>query len=225
MGHQALLIPRLILITQAEGRDPEAFFGAVEAGLRGGVDAVLAREPAMDSARFLAFCARLRALTRAHGARLIVHTAADVALAVDADGVHVAQAHIGQISAIRRWLGDAPMSVSASCHDAASLEQAAAQGADFALLSPVFPTASHPGRPHLGVRTFCRLAREAKIPVLALGGITPENRGRLAGFGVAVMRAILDAPDPEQAASRLCSGRKTTGLPEGSPAVGSNPTQ
>jgi len=191
------------LITDASGREPEAFFAAAEAALRGGVDAVLAREKAMDSARLLAFCARFRAMTRDYGARLLGHTQADVARAVGADGVHVSAAGIGEITAIRRWLGPEAMAISASCHDADELRRAAEAGADFALLSPVFPTASHPGAPHLGARKFRELAQAAPLPVVALGGITPENRGELAGWPVAAIRALLDADDPEAAARSL----------------------
>ncbi len=186
---------------------------AVEAALRGGVDAVLAREKAMDSARLLAFCSRLRALTREFGARLIVHTQADVAKAVAADGVHVSERDMGEIPAIRRWLGGQGASISASCHDAASLARAADLGADFALLSPVFPTASHPGAPHLGPARFRELAREAPLPVVALGGIGPDNRRELAGFPVAVIRAILNAADPESAARDMSAGFPARGLP------------
>jgi len=197
----------LLLITAAAGRDPEAFFAIVEAALRGGVDAVLAREPAMDSARLLAFCARLRTLTHDFNARLIVHTQADVARAVGADGVHVAGRDIGEIPAMRRWLGETAMSVSASCHDAAELARAAEARADFALLSPVFPTRCHPGAPHLGARRFLELAKAAPLPVVALGGIVPDNRRELAAFPVAVMGAILDADDPARVARRLRRGK------------------
>ena len=209
MGDSTLLngrAPRLLLITDQSRFDGEDFFSRIEAALRGGADAVLAREKQMDSAHLLAFCSRLRDITRRHGARLFVHTQADVAQAVGADGVHVAAADIGEISAMRRWLSDANMAITASCHDADELRQAAAAGADFALLSPVFATPSHPGAPHLGVNRFCELAAAAPLPVVALGGITPENRAELAAYPVAVISVILAAPDPAQTARMLLSG-------------------
>jgi len=182
----------------------EHFFDAVRAALRGGVDAVLVREKLMDSSRLLAFASRLRAITHEYGgARLIVHTQADVARAVAADGVHVTADSIGEIPAMRRWLDDVRMTVSASCHSEEELRAAADAGADFALLSPVFPTQSHPGAPHLDVAPFLHMAGAAPLSVVALGGITPENRDRLAGYGVAVIGAILDASGPESAARAL----------------------
>ena len=208
MGHQAILnpdVPNLLLITDSTRLPGEPFFDAVEAALTGGVDAVLVREKQLDSARLLAFASRLRAITREHGARLIIHSQADIAKAIEADGVHVATEDIGQLPAIRLWLGKAGkgMSFSASCHDEAELAAAHRAGADFALLSPVFPTASHPGASNLGVERFRELANTSPLPVVALGGITPENRGELAGFGVAVIGAILDSRHPGDAARRL----------------------
>lgn len=189
--------PQLLLITDHARYPGEAFFDVVEAALAGGVDAVLAREKQMDSARLLSFCSRLRGMTRRHGSRLFVHTQADVAMAVAADGVHMATADIGEIGFMRRWLRGSHMSISASCHDAVELQAAASAGADFALLSPVFPTSSHPGSPHLGVAQFESLAAQAVLPVVALGGITLENRVQLAAWPVAVIGAILQADDPQ----------------------------
>jgi len=181
----------------------ERFFETVEAALCGGVDAVLVREKQMDSAHLLAFCSRLKAMMTAYGALLIIHSHADVAKAVGADGVHVAARSIDEIPDMRKWLENAEMTLSASCHDADELEEAGKYGADFALLSPVFPTITHPGAPHLGVKRFRSLVKDSLLPVVALGGITPENRKELAGFGVAVVSAILDADDPKLAACHL----------------------
>jgi len=195
--------PHLLLITDHARYIGDAFFSSVEAALKGGVDAVLVREKQMDSARLLAFCSRLRELTSRYHARLLVHTQADAAQAVGADGVHVASKDMAELPSMRRWLNNPNMSLSASCHDAAQLQQASDAGADFALLSPVFPTASHPGVPHLGVQGFKKLATAAALPVVALGGVSLENRQRLAAYPIAVISALLGAGDAEQAAREL----------------------
>jgi len=196
-------IPQLVLITDSTRLERERFFAVVKDALAGGVDTVLVREKAMNSAKLLAFASALRGLTSAAGARLIVHTQADVAKAVRADGVHVAAAEMAELPAMRRWLADETISLSASCHNAVELERAFEHGADFALLSPVFPTASHPGAAHLGVDGFQELAAAAPVPVIALGGITPENRHEIAKYGVAVISSILEAKDPRHAAEKL----------------------
>lgn len=206
MGHQTLLnTPKLLLITDLSGLRSEQLLQRCAAAMRGGVDAILLRAPALDRAHLLALAAHLRDSTRQWGARLLIHTHADIARAVDADGVHVARHAIAHIPAIRHWLGEdaSSMTLSASCHDDNELEAARRAGADFALLSPVFPTRSHPGAATLGVTRFRQLAHKAGLPVIALGGINPDNRDRLHGFGIAVIRAILHAPDPELAARRL----------------------
>jgi len=199
-------IPGLILITDSTCLDGERLMAAAEAALKGGVDAVLVREKHLTSARLLALSAQLRTLTRDYGSRLIIHTQADVARAVGADGVHVAADAISEITAIRRWLSETRMMLSASCHNRHELDAAAVNGADFALLSPVFPTQSHAGAPHLGVDGFLAMARHAQIPVVALGGITVENRQMLAGYGVAAISAFLGATDPEAVASAFARG-------------------
>lgn len=183
----------------------EPFFATVEAALEGGVDTVLVREKAMDSARLLAFASRLRELTCQAGARLIVHTQADVAKAVQADGVHVGAIDIAELPVMRQWLAGDAFALSASCHHAEELQEAYDAGADFALLSPVFPTRSHPGAVHLGVERFKELAAAAPLPIVALGGITLENRSEISAYGVAVIRAILDAENARQAAAKLRS--------------------
>ncbi len=202
--------PRLILITDRNRWPDESFFDAVEQGLRGGVDAVLVREKQLDSARLLALAARLRELSAAADARLIIHSQADVAQAVDADGVHLASTDIDHVSSVRQWLNSPDRSVSVSCHNADELHRAAVNGADFALLSPLFATASHPGAPHLSVQLFRQLAAEAALPVIALGGITPANRSALPDYGVAVISAIAGAADPTAVARSL---RAPTGEP------------
>ncbi|MDT8287879.1 MAG: thiamine phosphate synthase [Elusimicrobiales bacterium] len=195
--------PSLILITDTARFSGESFFRAAESALANGVDAILVREKEMTSARLLALASRLRGMTRSHGARLLIHSQADVARAVDADGVHVASRDLEAIPAIRNWLHGEEMSLSASCHSSEELLLAGQAGADFALLAPVFPTPSHPGSPALGVEKFQALAAQAKMPVLALGGITADNRDQLAGCGLAVISAVLAAADPGRAARQL----------------------
>lgn len=175
----------------------------VDAALSGGVDAVLVREKEMDSARLLAFASALRNLTDSYNAKLIIHTQADVAKAINADGVHLSSLEMNQIPAIRKWLNREEITLSTSCHNEIELEFASKFGADFAFLSPLFPTQSHPGEESLGITKFRELASEPPLPVIALGGINAENRGQLEGFGVAVISALLDSDDPKLTAKSL----------------------
>jgi len=197
------LLPRLTLITDSQRLPTDRFFETVDAALSGGVDAVLVREKEMDSARLLAFAAVLRELTDLHEAKLIIHTQADIAKAVRADGVHLSSLEMNQLPAVRGWLNKDYMTFSTSCHNEIELEFAAKFGADFVFLSPVFETQSHPDDEPLGMTRFRELSADPPVPVIALGGITPENRGQLEGFPVAVIGAILDAEDPKAIAKAL----------------------
>jgi len=203
-------VPALTLITATDRYPGEAFFDAVKLALSAGVDAVLIREKHLTSARLLALASRLRQMTYDHQARLIIHSQADIALAVDADGIHLASADIRSVPDVRRWLADAGKTVSVSCHNAGGLQLATESGADYATLSPVFATASHPGAPYLGVDAFHALASAAALPVIALGGIDAENCKQLQAAGIAVIGAILDAEDPRLVVQRLraAAGRR-----------------
>jgi len=203
-------LPQLILITDTARYAGETFFDAVEQGLLGGADAVLVREKQLTSAKLLALASRLRHMTHARHARLIIHSQADVATAVDADGVHLASADVHAVASVRQWLNDPRKTVSVSCHNADELAQAAVCGADFALLSPVFATASHPGKAHLGVAVFHQLVAAAALPVIALGGIDADNCERLQTTNVAVISAILGAADPASVAQRLRAAGKNS---------------
>lgn len=195
--------PQLILITDTSRYSGETFFNTVKAALRAGVNAVLVREKEMSSSQLLAFSSRLRQLTHRYRARLLIHSQADVALAVDADGVHLSSSDIHTTAAVRGWLNDSSKTVSVSCHDIDQLRLAEGVGADFVFLSPVFPTLSHPGAASLGVEGFFSLASQSELPVVALGGISDENRALLEGFGVAVISAILASEEPAEVAKRL----------------------
>nr|WP_243664820.1 thiamine phosphate synthase [Rhodothermus marinus] len=89
-----------------------------------------------------------------------------------------------------------------SAHDLDAARRAADEGADYLLFSPVFPTASKSGVPAVGLEALAAVCRAVPIPVLALGGITPERVSaclQQGAHGVAVVSAILDASDPEGA--------------------------
>ena len=194
---------KLLLLTDSKRfKNHQAMLDCISQALEGGVDTVVLREKHLDSAKLLSLASKLRILTKQHQARLMIHSQADIAQAVSADGVHVDAKSIPEIKQMKQWLGDGFL-VSASCHDKAELQHAESQGADFCFLSPVFPTQSHPGAPSLGAETFLKLAALVDIPVIALGGIEQDVLPLLKGHGVATMGTILNAKDPKSAAQNL----------------------
>ncbi|HEX7112724.1 MAG TPA: thiamine phosphate synthase, partial [Mizugakiibacter sp.] len=131
----------------------------------------------------------LAARCRAAGADLLINADIELARELGA-GVHLRAA---QLAALEARPLPAGAWVAASCHDAAELARAAALGADFATLSPLRPTASHPGAPVLGWARFAALVEASALPVYALGGVGAEDLtlARVAGAqGVAGIGAF-----------------------------------
>jgi thiamine-phosphate pyrophosphorylase len=186
-------LPRLLVITdrtQARMGLERAVEGAAGAGAW-----VLFRDKDMDPAERRAMAQRLRAITRAAGTPLSISADVDLACDVGAEGVHLQR--IGDVASARARVGTG-MWIGFSAHSPAEARDAAAYGADYATLSPIFSSASKPGYgPALGVDVFRESA--AAIPLLALAGVTPERAAMCidaGAHGVAVMGAIMAAADP-----------------------------
>ena len=125
---------------------------------------------------------------RSRGLLLIVAGDAGLAIQVGAAGLHLPQHLLRRTGRWRR--GRRGWILTAAAHDAAAVTAAARIGADAAILSPVFPTASHPGQPTLGSHRFAALVRHSAIPVYALGGITAMTGRRLKASGAAGLAGI-----------------------------------
>jgi thiamine-phosphate pyrophosphorylase len=197
----------------------EAFSGGrpseeiAEAALEAGVRVVQVREKEGTAKRALQIAVNLRDATRRHGALLIVNDRIDVAIASDADGVHLGQDDL-PIELARLLLGNDAL-VGLSITEARQLEADDAADADYLGVGAVFPTgtksdAALTGLALLDAAREARAAREgllaAAVPIVAIGGITAANAGRAieAGAdGVAVVTAITRAADPAAAAREL----------------------
>ena len=170
---------------------------AVEKALQGGVKAVQLREKDLGIRQLLDLAYRMRALTAAYGAKLFINDRVDIALAVDADGVHLGCTSI-PVSAARKASGGRLM-VGASTHSLREAKQAEEDGADFVTLGPVYETPSKMqyGRP-IGIELLNEAARNCNIPVFAIGGIKIGRIGEVLGqgaFGAALISAVLTAED------------------------------
>jgi len=165
-----LALPSLYLISDAEGLGEEIFEKRLKAALAGGARLLQLREP-WPAQRLHAYAARLRKLCAPYGARCVVNGDPDE-FKTCADGVHLSAARLWQLSTrpLPRHL-----LVGASCHDEKDLKQAADVGCDFAVLSPVQYTKSHPDRRPLGWERFAELAGSTWLPVYALGGMQDQN--------------------------------------------------
>jgi 8-oxo-dGTP diphosphatase len=148
------------------------------------------RAPALDEEAYKALAAECLEVCESNGAMLLLNSRPDVATSVGAHGVHLTGARLRSLATRpldkRLWVG-------ASCHDAAELARAEELGADFAVLSPVKATPSHPSVTPLGWDGFERLALQARLPVFALAGLGRgdlEEAWRRGAQGVAGIRGF-----------------------------------
>lgn len=177
----------------------------LEEALQAGVSMVQLREKKLDQAAFLEEARQVKALTDAYGVPLIINDNVEVALACQADGVHVGQED-QDAAWVRRMLGpDKILGVTAKT--VCQAVQAEKAGADYLGSGAVFGSSTKKNALPMTFEQLRRITDSVEIPVVAIGGITPENAGQLAGCGVAgvaVVSGIFAAPDIKNAVERLC---------------------
>ena len=186
----ALRLPQLLLITGPDPRDPATLLARLEQAIRGGVRLVQLRAHEIDDAAYRDLATRAYALCAANGARLLLnHDPASVA-GCPRHGLHLSARRLASLS---ERPGAPDELVGASCHDAADLTRAAALGLDYALLSPVKATATHPAAHPLGWSRFAALVDPIPLPVYALGGLAPTDLSdaiRHGAQGIAAIRGL-----------------------------------
>jgi 8-oxo-dGTP diphosphatase len=185
----ALRLPRLCSITLDDDDPAVVEASALRAILRG-VPMVQLRAPRIAADALRDIATRLLPSARRAGALLLANGAPALVVDPGLDGVQLSAAHWRAHG--RPELPPGAL-VGVSCHDAAELERARDGGADFVLLGPVLPTATHPGRMPLGWQRFASLARASALPVFALGGLAPGDLDLACAegaFGVAGIRAF-----------------------------------
>ena len=195
---------RLYLITGDQGGEVETA-RIVEAALEGGASVIQLRKKTMAKGEQYSIARALRRLTQLHGALFIVNDHADIAIAADADGVHLGQDDLPP-SAVRELPGFDGRLIGRSTHSLEQAKGAIGEGADYLAVGPVYPTPTKAGRPPVGTALVSDVAAIADRPFLAVGGIDDENAPAVVEAGaraIAVVRAVYDAANPAEAARRL----------------------
>lgn len=185
---RALSLPAYYAISNAEYMGPGQFLNRVQDALDRGLRLIQVREPGMSPQHLEKFSRSVIKLAHLSGARVLINSDAALAARLGADGVHLQARQLRTLSA----RPDLPL-VGASCHDAGELARAAELNCDFAVLSPVLPTPSHPGEPGLGWATFAAWVKDCPLPVYALGGMRPDSLDtaeRHGAHGVALLSGI-----------------------------------
>lgn len=194
----------LYAVTDRHWLNGETLYSQVEKVLKGGATFVQLREKDLDEARFMDEAREIKALCQNFGVPFVINDNVDIALAVDADGVHVGQSDM-EAGDVRAKLGpDKIIGVSAQTVEQALLAEK--HGADYLGVGAVFPTGSKADAQEVSHETLKAICEAVHIPVIAIGGITRDNVKELEGSGicgVAVISALFAQPDIEGAARDL----------------------
>lgn len=176
----------------------------VEESLKGGATMIQLREKHLDHEHFLKEAKEIKELCRKYQVPFLINDDVDLAVEVDADGVHVGQ-HDMEAGEVRKKIGpNRILGVSAQTVEQALLAQQA--GADYLGVGAVFPTGTKDDADAVSIQTLGEICHAVNIPVVAIGGIGQHNVMQLAGSGIcgiAVVSAIYAQPDIKNAASTL----------------------
>ena len=167
---RALELPPLYAISNVAELGVEEFMHRLEGALHNGLQLIQVREKNLLRAEMRTLSLRVIELAHAHGAQVLINSDIELAREVGADGVHLNSVQLATCST----RPDVPW-CAASCHNKEELQRAGELGLDFAVLSSVLPTQSHPGTAHLGWETFGKIAAGSAIPVYALGGLCRDD--------------------------------------------------
>jgi thiamine-phosphate pyrophosphorylase len=193
---------RLYVVTGARN-DLEGFLDAV---LEAGADIVQLREKEAEAGDLLRWGTSLREAADRHGALFVVNDRPDVAVALDADGVHVGQNDLPP-EVTRRLVGP-DLIIGLSTHSEDQLRAASPQ-ADYVSVGPVHATPTKLGRPAVGLELVRTAASRERRPWFAIGGVDPKTLPDMVSHGarrVVVVRAVTEAPDPGEAVRSLLAG-------------------
>jgi len=203
----------LYLITDRHQTAGRPLLSVLARALSAGVKAVQLREKDLDTRSLLELAADLLSLTRKHGALLFINDRVDLVMALGADGVHLRSDSM-PVPVARRLLGSDRL-IGASTHSVEEVRKAEADGADFAVLGPIYDTPSKRlhGDP-IGLPPLEEANRQSQIPILAIGGISlpcVQEVRRAGARGVALISAISEAEDVESITCLLLHALQTSG--------------
>lgn len=194
----------LYAVTDRHWLNGRTLYSQVEEALKGGATFIQLREKELDEEHFLEEAKEIKELCRRYQVPFVINDNVEIAMAVDADGVHVGQSDM-EAGDVRAKLGpDKMIGVSAQTVEQAVMAEQ--NGADYLGVGAVFPTGSKADALEVSHDTLKAICKAVKIPVIAIGGISKENILELSGSGIcgiAVISAIFAKDDIEEAAREL----------------------
>ncbi|MDO5810524.1 MAG: thiamine phosphate synthase [Methanobrevibacter sp.] len=193
----------LYLVTD-KSDDVEKFLKTIEEAIQGGVSVVQIREKTADTLDFYNLALKVKEITTRYNVPLIINDRVDVALAIDADGVHVGQSDM-PCDVTRKLVGDDKI-VGVSAATIEEAQKAERDGADYIGTGAVFPTSTKDDAPSITKKELKEVVDSIDIPVVAIGGITLDNASELTDTGIAglsVVSAIMSSNNPKESSKKL----------------------
>lgn len=194
----------LYFITDSTGFSQEEFLRRTEAALQGGVTLLQIREKDKTTREYMALAEKVHALTLRYGVPLLIDDRLDIAMAIDAEGVHLGQSDL-PVSIARKILGPDKI-IGATAKTVPQALEAYEQGADYLGVGAIYPTTTKVKTILTSTDTLRDICKAVPIPVNAIGGLNRDNIDVLQGTGIAgicVVSAIMKAENPGQAALDL----------------------
>ena len=203
----------LYFITDSTGFTEEEFLYRTEAALQGGVTFLQLREKEKSTREYLVLAEKVHELTKQYNVPLIIDDRLDIAMAVDAEGVHLGQSDLPVF--IARKLFGPDKIIGATAKTVPQALEAWQQGADYLGVGAIYPTTTKVKTVLTSTETLKEICMAVPIPVNAIGGLNKDNIQILAGIpiaGICVVSAIMKAKDPRQAAMDLRCKAKELGI-------------
>ena len=196
----------LYFITDSTGFSQEEFLSRVEKALKGGVTILQLREKNKTTREYLELAQKVHELTKRYNVPLIIDDRVDIALAVDAQGVHLGASDM-PVAVARKLMGDDKI-VGATAKTVPWAKDVYEQGADYVGVGAIYPTTTKVITVLTSTETLNDICHAVPIPVNAIGGLNKDNIDILKGIpidGICAVSAIMKADDPEIAAAELKS--------------------
>jgi len=205
--------PSLYFITDSTNFAEDEFLRRIEQALQGGITLMQLREKERTTREYIELAEKVHKLAKKYDVPLIIDDRVDVALAIDAEGVHVGASDM-PVAMARRLMGHEKI-VGATAKTVPWAKEAYEQGADYLGVGAIYPTTTKVKTVLTSVDTLRDICNAIPIPVNAIGGLNKDNINVLKGIpiaGICVVSAIMKAADPKRAAAELKARAKELGL-------------
>ncbi|MCQ2964413.1 MAG: thiamine phosphate synthase [archaeon] len=194
----------LYLVTDRKDRTEQEFLNIIEESIKGGVTLIQLREKTASTQEFYNIARKVKEITKKYNVPLIINDRIDIALAIDADGVHVGQEDMPTQIA-RKLIGPNKI-LGVSAHILEEAKKAKEDGADYLGVGAIFTTSTKNDANDVSIETLKNITKSINIPTVAIGGINLDNAHQLKNTkiaGFSVVSAIMNANNPKVASQKL----------------------